>query len=70
MRVINDKWAWHKNAVSPANHPPLMNPGEGLSKMSEASNKEKQLKLAAHRAAAALKEYQIATSGKSPKKAK
>ena len=70
MRGTSTKWSWHDSAMKRENHPAFLQPGEGLAKMSAASNKEKELKMAAHKAASALKAHQIANSGKSTKKAK
>jgi hypothetical protein len=40
MRVINDSWAWHKNAMAKENHPPLLKPGEGLRRMARAVERQ------------------------------
>lgn len=64
MRTPKSPWDWHDSIMKRENHPALLQPGEGLSKMAAAGKKEQELKLAAHRATAALKEYQITNPGK------
>lgn len=58
-RGVNKRYDFHFNAVSPANHPPLLNPGEGMAQATKYDRMHKELKLKVEAAKYELKKHEI-----------